>query len=79
MMLGRRKRETVRTEEQALLEDLFAAKSQRDDARRKFDYVTEPEMVASCIYQMHALQERYSYLLSRVREQELTGALRWRG
>ena len=29
----------------------------------KFNYVSEPEMVESCIYEINSLQARYSYLL----------------
>ena len=38
-----------------------------DGARQKFQYVTEPDMVASCIYEMHAGQARYDHLLGQVR------------
>ncbi len=70
--LGRKKHDTFSIDDRLLLHDLFSVKDQLDDVRRKFDYVTEPEMVSSCIYQMHALQERYAFLLSQVRERELT-------
>ncbi len=32
-------------------------------AYEKFNYVSEPEMVDACIYEINALKSRYSYLL----------------
>ncbi len=32
-------------------------------AYEKFNYVSEPEMVDACIYEISALKSRYSYLL----------------
>lgn len=33
------------------------------NAYEKFNYVSEPEMVDACIYEISALKARYSYLL----------------
>ena len=69
---GKRKKDEISLEDKALLLEMFAAKSELDNIRRKYEYVTEPEMVASCIYQMHSVQERYRYLLGCVREKGLS-------
>ena len=71
LTVGRKKREEISAEDRVLLEELFSTKTELDGIRQKFDYVTEPEMVASCIYEMRSAQERYSYLLGRVRAKEL--------
>ncbi len=68
MLFYRKKKEDSLTEEsRELLQQLFAAKTALDGARRKFEYVTEPDMVTSCIYEMHAGQARYDHLLGQVR------------
>ena len=36
----------------------------------KFNYVSEPEMVESCIYEINSLQARYSYLLRCIKGTE---------
>ena len=72
LTVGRKKREEMSAEDRVLLEELFSTKTELDGIRQKFDYVTEPEMVASCIYEMRSVQERYSYLLGRVRAKELS-------
>ena len=72
LTVGRKKREEMSAEDRVLLEELFSTKTELDGIRQKFDYVTEPEMVASCIYEMRSAQERYSYLLGRVRAKELS-------
>ena len=72
LTVGRKKREEKSAEDRVLLEELFSTKTELDGIRQKFNYVTEPEMVASCIYEMRSAQERYSYLLGRVRAKELS-------
>ena len=68
MRLRRRHRQDTLTEQdRRLLQQLFEAKMALDGARQKFQYVTEPDMVASCIYEMHAGQARYDHLLGQVR------------
>ena len=39
-------------------------------AHDKFNYVSEPEMVDACIYEINALQSRYSYLLRCIKGAE---------
>ena len=39
-------------------------------AHDKFNYVCEPEMVDACIYEINALQSRYSYLLRCIKGME---------
>lgn len=75
-MLRKKKAEQVDDGAQALLEALFEAKRDLDCARQKFDYATEPELVASCIYEMHAGQARYDHLLGLVRERGITAGRR---
>ena len=68
LLLRKKKAEVVDDGARALLDALFEAKRDLECARQKFDYATEPELVASCIYEMHAGQARYDHLLGLVRE-----------
>lgn len=74
MQLLKRKKQhnDLDASEKDLLRQLFDAKMALDSARQKFEYVTEPDMVASCIYEMHAEQARYAHLLGRVRAQGIS-------
>ena len=74
MLLKKRKQECLSVDGQQLLRQLWEAKAALDGARQKFEYVTEPDMVASCIYEIHAEQARYDHLLGKVREQGICAA-----
>ena len=68
MQLLKKKQAADQVDGRQLLMQLREAKMALDGARRKFEYVTEPDMVASCIYEMHAEQARYDHLLGKIRE-----------
>ena len=67
-LLKKKKQPAVSIDGQQLLTQLREAKMALDGARQKFEYVTEPDMVVSCIYEMHAEQARYDHLLGKIRE-----------
>ena len=56
-------KEVPKTERQLLLEDLEKTKCELDTAYRGFDYVTEPDLIDSYIYDINAVLKRYKYLL----------------
>ena len=37
------------------------------EAYRKFDTITEPELVDACIYEINALRSRYDYAVRRAK------------
>ena len=79
--LGKKKK-NINQSDICLLDELYTTKKTLDDLRQRFDYVTEPEMISSCIYEMRSVQERYSYLLSKVREKDISeerGGIAWKG
>ena len=41
------------------------------NARAAFEQVTDPELISACVYEMNALQRRYSHLLQKIREENL--------
>ena len=55
---------------QELLQSLAATRVQINQAYRGFDTARDPELVESFVYEISALQTRYSYLLRQVKELE---------
>ncbi len=55
------------TEEELKKELKFTAQALRG-AYDKFNFVTEPELVESAIFEIRSLNARYSYLIRRVKE-----------
>ena len=47
--LGKKKK-NINQSDICLLDELYTTKKTLDDIRQRFDYVTEPEMISSCIY-----------------------------
>lgn len=55
-------------ERQELLNGLDRTKVLIDQAYRCFDWADDPDLIESYVFEINALQSRYSYLLRRVRE-----------
>ena len=51
------------TRRQQLMEDLARTKSALDRAYSNFENVVDPDLVASSIYELQAVQLRYRFLL----------------
>lgn len=67
----RKKVESPEQEErQALLEGLNRTRALIDQAYACFNQESDPDLIESCVFEIKALQSRYSYLLRRVREME---------
>lgn len=62
-----RKKEGV-SERQELLEGLDRTKVLIDQAYSCFNRTDDPDLIESYVFEINALQSRYSYLLRRVRE-----------
>ena len=65
-----RRTEAPPTERQELLQSLAATRVQINQAYSGFDTAHDPELVESFVYEINALQSRYSYLLRRIKELE---------
>ena len=59
-------------ENQRLLEEYYDTLIQLRHVRSVFQQVTDPELINACVYEMNALQQRYTYLLQRVKQERLT-------
>lgn len=57
---------------QRLLGEYYDTLIQLRQVRSAFQQVTDPELINACVYEMNALQQRYSYLLQRIKEEKLT-------
>ncbi len=59
-------------ENQRLLGEYYDTLIQLRQVRAAFQQVTDPDLINACVYEMNALQQRYSYLLQRVKEERIT-------
>ncbi|MBQ2745565.1 MAG: YaaL family protein [Lachnospiraceae bacterium] len=53
-----------------LLRELEATKNALDTAYANLSYVIEPELIDCCIYELNAVQLRYKFILSQVKNHE---------
>ena len=68
---ARRRQSTPEQQErQALLEGLERTKILIHQAYACFNRESDPDLIESYVFEINALQSRYSYLLKRVRELE---------
>ena len=58
------------TYQESLMLDLQKTRCELEDAYAGFDYVTDPDLIDCCIYQVNAAQLRYKFLLGRVKQYE---------
>ena len=70
--LKKKKTEDIKNEanHQELLRELEAAKNAMDTAYANLSYVIEPELIDCCIYELNAVQLRYKFILSQVKDIE---------
>ena len=67
----RRRRETEQDQErQAFLEGLAKTRTLIAQAYAGFNSAKDPDLIESYVFEINALQSRYSYLLRRVKELE---------
>lgn len=59
------------TEEETLLKNIKIAKRALDNAYINFDFVTDPELIDSCIYEVKAMQLKYEYLINQAKEMNI--------
>ena len=59
-------------ENRQLLEEYYDTLVQLRQLRAAFQQVTDPEVITACVYEMNAMQQRYSYLLQRIKEEKIT-------
>ena len=65
----------IQEERQELLEGLAKTRVLINQAYACFNRASDPDLIESYVFEINALQSRYSYLLRRVRELEQPPAL----
>ena len=66
--MAKRRQQTFNTVPTQLQSELQATGQALREAYEKFNYVSEPELVEACVYEISALKARYNYLLRRIKE-----------
>lgn len=70
-LTAKRKNKEPTPEEQQLLDEYFAVKYELDRTRAIFEQVTDSDLISAVVYEINALQKRYSHLLTQLREQNI--------
>ena len=72
-MVAEKKKRPYRDE---LIHELSRAKTDLNNARGRFNQATEKELIEQAVFEINALQSRYTYFLRLIkeRERELSGA-----
>ena len=71
----RKKEDPAQQERQQLLEGLAQTRVLLNQAYACFNRESDPDLIESYVFEINALQSRYSYLLRRVREVESPAVL----
>ncbi|CRZ35735.1 uncharacterized protein DUF2508 [Herbinix hemicellulosilytica] len=58
--------------ENSLLKEIYQTKIALEAAYSQFEYVVDPDLIDSCIYEMNAIQNRYKYLLKQAKASDLS-------
>jgi hypothetical protein len=66
--MGKRRTESHQSAQTQLQQELYLTGQALKDAYEKFNYVSEPELVEACVYEISALKARYNYLLRCIKE-----------
>ena len=61
--MGKRRTNPHQSAHNQLQQELSATNQALREAYEKFNYVSEPELVEACVYEINALKARYNYLL----------------
>ena len=70
MLLKRDKKKKEDLQKEELLRELEVTKNALDTAYANLSYVIEPELIDCCIYELKAVQLRYKFILSQVKNCE---------
>ena len=67
---GRRRtaNRALEEERRQLVEEMRATRAQLNHAYAQFNLYSDPDLVDACVYQINALQSRYSYFVRQVKQ-----------
>lgn len=60
------------THEDLLIKEINKTKLALEAAYSQFEYVVDPDLIDSCIYELNAIQNRYKYLIKQAKASETT-------
>ena len=66
--MGKRRTDTHPSAQTQLQQELYAANRALREAYDRFNYVSEPELIDACVYEINALKARCDYLLRCIKE-----------
>lgn len=66
--MGKKRTASHQSAEAQLQHELYSTGQALKEAYEKFNYVSEPELVEACVYEISALKARYNYLLRCIKE-----------
>ena len=58
--------------ENLLIKEINETKLALEAAYSQFEYVVDPDLIDSCIYELNAIQNRYKYLLKQAKASDVT-------
>lgn len=53
-----------------LLEELAIVRERIEILNQNLSFIIEPELIDSCIYELNAVQARYTFILKQVKEKD---------
>ena len=68
--MAKRRQQTQDSARTQLQAELHTTGQALKEAYEKFNYVSEPELVEACVYEISALKARYNYLLRCIKERD---------
>ena len=66
--MAKRRTDAHQSAQTQLQQELYLTGQALKEAYEKFNYVSEPELVEACVYEINALKARYNYLLRCIKE-----------
>ena len=67
---SRRQAAAREEERRQILEGMRATRAQLNHAYAQFNFYSDPDLVDACVYEINALQSRYSYYVRQVKALE---------
>ncbi len=55
-----------------LIKEIKETKIALEAAYSQFEYVVDPDLIDSCIYELNAIQNRYKYLLKQAKASDIS-------
>ena len=69
---SKRGEENLTVQQRQLVDEYYSTIAQMNFAKNNFQYVTDPELISASVYEINSLQERYAYLLGRIKAEEIS-------